>query len=284
MALKRKLKNLIRGISPNAVDQMQRVLGKKDKTYAGEFQALRSILDLFGNPKEFGFVDIGAGDGFNMSIAWPLAKQFHAYGLLVEPNVSQLNKARLLYQKNRNFEFSTEIITPTNVHDTILKHGFGNSLYMKIDIDSYDLEIFRAAVSQGFQPRIISIEINELFPPPVRYEMRYSDELVPIEAPFYGCSLQSAFDFATSNGYLLHTLAFNNAFFVLEDSLERHQVFRPLSPKDAYCEGFLNRRWSKLFPWDVEYEEWLSKSPKELVQIVRSHPNFNHELLLISEG
>ena len=284
MALKRKLKNLIRGITPNAVDQVQRVLGLNDKTYAGEFQALRSILDLLGNPKEFRFVDIGAGDGFNMSIAWPLAKQFYAYGLLVEPNVSQLNKARLLYKKNPKFEFSTEIMTPANVHDTILKHGFGNSLYMKIDIDSYDLEIFRAAVSQGFQPRIISIEINELFPPPVRFEMRYSDELVPIEAPFYGCSLQSAFDFATSSGYLLHTLAFNNAFFVLEDSLKRHQVFKPLSPKDAYGEGFLNRSWPKLFPWDVEYEEWLSKPPKELVRIVRSHPNFNHELLLLSEG
>lgn len=99
MVSRRNLKNFFRQISPNAIDYLQRLLGKRDKTYAGEFSQLKEILIQLGSPKEFKFVDIGAGDGFNMSVAWPLSRQFNATGLLIEPNQFQLNKARNLYEK-----------------------------------------------------------------------------------------------------------------------------------------------------------------------------------------
>ena len=283
MVSRRNLKNFFRQISPNAIDYLQRLLGKRDKTYAGEFSQLKEILIQLGSPKEFKFVDIGAGDGFNMSVAWPLSRQFNATGLLIEPNQFQLNKARNLYKKRQTFSYSSDFLTPVNVFQVISDFGFTDAFYVKIDIDSYDLAIMRSLVLGGIKPKILSIEINELFPPPIRFEMKYIKNQPMSTAPLFGCSLQSVYEFASRNGYFLHSLAFNNAFFVLEDCLDSHTDFRPLSPNEAYEEGFLNREWRDLFPWDVKFEDWLTKSPLELLQVLRGSPDFDESVFLLSE-
>jgi hypothetical protein len=270
-------------LSPTNTDRIQRAIGKKDKTYAGEFATLAQVLKILENPRQFKFVDIGAGDGFNMSIAWPLMKHFDSWGLLIEPNLIQLESAKRLYKSNQKFAFSSAFLTPENVYDVISNYGFEESLYVKIDIDSYDLEIMRSMIRQGLKPKVVSIEINELFPPPIRFEVLYSETLDLFHAPFYGCSLQSVFDFASSNGYSLHSLAFNNAFFVLEECVDKRSNFYPLSPTTAYYDGFLNQDWRSMFPWNIEFEDWLKAPASEILQIARRHPEFDSTKYFLSE-
>lgn len=282
MYLKRRFKRFIRQAFPNAIDQFQRALGREDKTYADEFTNLRRILELVGSPTEFGFVDIGAGDGFNMSIAWPLMKQFHSHGLLIEPNKIQLEKARQIYKNNLKFSYSSEFLTPMNVSEVILESGFEKAFYIKIDIDSYDLEIMRSIILHGIKPKILSIEINELFPPPVKFEMRYSERQHQTAAPLYGCSIQSVYDFASHHGYILNSLSYNNAFFILEDFFDGLHGLDSQLPLEAYRKGFLDCEWKSLFPWDMNYEDWLTKPPSELVSIVKNLPDFEEEFFSVS--
>lgn len=257
------------------IDSLQRIFGRKDKTFAGEFHSLSNILSSIGSPKNFNFVDIGAGDGFNMSVAFPLMKYFDANGLLIEPDEYQLNKAKKLYKNRSGFGFSSEFLTPNNAIETLGHAGFPNPLYIKVDIDSFDLDVIRSLLAHKIRPKIFSIEVNELMPPPVRFEVRYTEGISDIKHPLVGCSLQSAYDLAKSHGYFLHSLAFNNAFFVSDEYLALAFSVSEKSPEDAFEEGFLSREWQKLFPGDIKFRDWFMISPRDLVQIIRELPEFD---------
>jgi hypothetical protein len=99
--LSRKIKVKVRSLFPDLVDTVQRKLGRKDKSYAGEFGVLREILNSLSIDGPVRFVDIGAGDGYNMSIAYPLSNFFSGEGLLIESNGVLLEKAKSLYKTNK---------------------------------------------------------------------------------------------------------------------------------------------------------------------------------------
>jgi len=279
LSLSRRIKSKARDLVGDQIDSLQRALGRKDKTYAGEFQALSNILNSLGSPKNFSFIDVGAGDGFNMSIAFPLFKYFGAHGLLLEPNQSQLNKAASLYEKKAGFSFSSEFLTPKNSRNILESAGFLNPLYIKVDIDSFDLDVIRSILAHSIRPKIYSVEINELFPPPVMFEVRYREDVPEFRSPLRGCSLQSAYELAGEYGYFLHSLAFNNAFFVSKEYLETHFKNSQLDPTTAYLEGFLRQGWHTLFPWDIEFTNWIESSSDDLNKIIRGLPEFNESYM-----
>ena len=68
MTVQRRFKSRIRTFAPTVIDRLQIALGKQDKTYGGEFSALSQILDSLKISEVIEFVDIGAGDGFNMTL------------------------------------------------------------------------------------------------------------------------------------------------------------------------------------------------------------------------
>jgi hypothetical protein len=225
-------------------------------------------------------VDIGAGDGFNMSIAYPLSKSFSCRGLLIEPNNDQLNFARRIYQK-REIYFCSEPVTPKNVSQILRQHDFDSPFYIKIDIDSFDLDVLRGLISSGIKPTLFSIEINELFPPPFKFELRYNGEIENFRPPLFGCSLQSVFEFARQMDYGLIELAGNNAFFVSHSYSKDYPNIKFINTREAYEKGFLLKDWEKLYPWDIEFKSWLYSSKNELYEIVKSHKDFDVSRMVI---
>lgn len=280
MTVQRRFKSRIRTFAPTAIDRLQIALGKQDKTYGGEFSALSQILDSLKISEVIEFVDIGAGDGFNMSIAFPLSKSFVTRGLLIEPNVKQLEFARRIY-KNKDFSFCSEFLDPVNISDILKKFGFLNPTYIKIDIDSFDLDLLRGILHSHILPKIFSIEINELFPPPFKFEVKYTGEIVPCTSPLFGCSLQSVLDLATEMNYSLVSLAFNNAFFVYNDSMRGDLKSYNSNPRLLYESGFLNRNWRELFPWNIKYEHWLQASATQLDRLVKKHEGYDEARMII---
>jgi len=280
VTVQRKLKSKIRTFAPTVIDRLQIALGRHDKTYGGEFSALAQILDSLKISEVIEFVDIGAGDGFNMSIAFPLSKSFATRGLLIEPNVKQLEFARRIY-KNYDFSFCSEFLDPVNISDILKKFGFLNPTYIKIDIDSFDLDLLRGILHSHILPKIFSIEINELFPPPFKFEVKYKGEIVPCTSPLFGCSLQSVVDLATEMNYSLVSLAFNNAFFVYNDSMRGDLKSYNSKSRLLYEIGFLNRNWRELFPWDIKYEHWLKASATQLDRLVKKHEGFDEARMII---
>lgn len=281
MTVQRRFKSRIRAFAPTVIDRIQIALGKKDKTYGGEFSALSQILDSLKISEVVEFVDIGAGDGFNMSIAFPISRSFATRGLLIEPNIKQLEFARRIY-KNKDFSFCSEFLDPGNISDILKKFGFLNPTYVKIDIDSFDLDLLRGILLSNILPKIFSIEINELIPPPYKFEVKYTGEILPYASPLFGCSLQSVVDLATEMNYSLVSLAFNNAFFVHNNSMGGALKSYNSNSRLLYESGFLNRNWRELFPWNIKYEHWLTASVTQLDSLVKQQEGFDRTRMIVS--
>ncbi len=280
MTVQRKIKSRIRSFAPTVIDRLQIASGKQDKTYGGEFSALSEILDSLDITEAINFVDIGAGDGFNMSIAFPMSKSFATRGLLIEPNVKQLEFARQIY-KDKDFSFCSEFLNPSNVSDVLKSFGFFKPSYIKIDIDSFDLDLLRGILLNEILPKVFSIEINELLPPPFRFEVKYTGEIVPCTSPLFGCSLQSVVDLATQMNYSLVSLAFNNAFFVHNNLMRGNLESYNSNPRLLYESGFFNRNWKQLFPSNIEYEHWLQASTTQLDGLVKTHAGFDATRMMV---
>lgn len=255
------------------IDYLQIFFGKADKTYAGEFETLQRVLEQINLKKHIKFVDIGAGDGYNMSIAWPLSKSYNARGLLIDANVHDISFAKSLYRR-KNFGFYEGLITPQNVVEVIRAHDFEDLNYLKIDIDSFDLEILRSILKDGLLPAVFSIEINEIVPPPVVLECRFS-EVHSYKTPFFGCSLQAAINLALEFDYYCHSLAFNNAFFVKNEIMRTLQSHVFLTADEIYLQGYKSKNWKMLFPWNRNYEDWIESEPDTLIDLMKSHKDFD---------
>ena len=56
------------------------------------------------------------------------------------------------------------LLTPDNIVETFEKHGVPRDVdYVSIDVDSIDLWLFRALISGGYKPRVVSVEYNANF-------------------------------------------------------------------------------------------------------------------------
>jgi hypothetical protein len=140
---------------------------------------------------------------------------------------------------------------------------------LNLDIDSYDLEVLRSLLLGGFNPKVISIEINEIFPPNIEFEVSYSADHSWQGDHFFGCSVASAEKTLRTLGYSLVKIEYNNAFFVsnsLADKFDlKHNVF------ELYDQGYRNKpdRKSK-FPGNSDVEYLLNARSKECDEKVRA--------------
>ena len=85
-----------------------------------------------------------------------------------------------------------------------------------VDVDGNDLHILRELLAAQHSPRVVVVEYNGKFPPPVRWTMRYDPQHAWDGTDYHGASLQSFGDMLQGFGYRL--VACNvtgaNAFFV----------------------------------------------------------------------
>lgn len=85
---------------------------------------------------------------------------------------------------------------------------------ISIDIDFNDYWVFQAL--EKVRPRVIVVEYNGKFPPPLRRVVPYNPDRVWDGTDYHGCSLQSLADLAAAKGYNLVgcNITGVNAFFV----------------------------------------------------------------------
>ena len=117
--------------------------------------------------------------------------------------------------------------------------------FFSLDIDGNDLHVMTDLLDAGARPRIVCVEYQAKFPPPVSLTIRYADDHVWDETDYMGSSLQAFVDLFASHGYRLITCNIPgvNAFFAREDlthhfpTLTVEQLYQPfrnyLSPFGA---------------------------------------------------
>ena len=233
-------------------------ISRLDNSFANEFLTAKSILDNIVLQNNY-LVDIGAADGIHQSSTSKFLDMYKWSGTLFEYDSDSFAKLAFLYNDRTDVNLGKVKVNPISVSG--LLHGFHVPKefdYLNLDIDSYDLSVLRAILEANFRPGLISLEINEIFPPNVKFEVLYDSEFRWNHDKFYGCSLRAAKEVLDQYNYLLTRVEYNNAFFIhasrANENSEQPNIY------SAYKEGYIDRQERfELFPWNkgIEIESGL---------------------------
>ena len=257
-SVKRKNRNDLVGLFPVLRASIEIVINRfniarSENSFANEFKTMERLVSKIG-PHNHYLVDIGASDGITQSSTVNFLSEQNYSGLLMEYSPVSFSKLAFLYDSRSDITLTKVKVTPHNVVGLMesLEVPRDFSL-LNLDIDSYDLEVLRSLLGGGFHPKLISMEINEIFPPNFIFEVLYSDNHSWQGGHFFGCSIAAAREALNEFGYSLVEMEFNNAFFVRHDVSEDFDLDRTLDI--VYADGYAEKSERKsLFPWNQDVE------------------------------
>ncbi len=169
-------------------------------------------LDMTGSRQ---FVEIGVGDGTESNTLILIALGWSGLWLGAEPLAWRPSGKRLTFKQ--------AYVTRDNVRD--LLSGAACDVF-SLDIDGNDYWIAEAALER-LAPRVLIVEYNAKFPPPIRFVVPYSATHRWDGSDWYGASLSSWIDLLAGRGYVPICCSYSglNAFFVRRDNVDRfHDV------------------------------------------------------------
>lgn len=233
----------------------QRVLESRERkvfSQQGEDGILEAIFEYIGTTDKY-YVEFGTENGVEMNTRY-LSEQKGWSGLRMDGG-----------NENPSINLHKEMILPSNIVEVFGKYSVPQMFdLLSIDIDSYDLWVWRRLLKAGYRPRVVVIEFNSnfedtcfmTFPDPTdSVQHRWEGDMV------MGASLAALDLLASHHDYkLIYTdKASVNAFFIRNDLLPDGVVealplsrvsrgARPLHPaptraREAILVDFLD--WSK---------------------------------------
>lgn len=210
-------------------------------------------------------VDIGAGNGVRWSNSYSLVRSgWKALGIEADPHkYTLLTRA---YQKFPNATATNLHADPNNVRSMLksfeIEKNFG---VLCLDIDGNDYWVLDAMLSE-YRPGLIVTEINENFPPPLRFVVKF-DPNFRLRYHFYGYSIAALEDLCEQHDYGILQLEYNNAFLAPREL----GASRFKSAEKVYQEGYLRRAGRKeRFPNNADMELLHSLDTEESIQFLRS--------------
>ena len=99
--------------------------------------------------------------------------------------------------------------------------------FFSLDIDGNDFYIMEELLKHGFLPKVVCVEYNAKFRPPLNFKIKYNKSQVWDGTDYQGCTLQSYVDlFAAYNFTLVCcNIPGNNAFFVRNEFASLFKVY-----------------------------------------------------------
>eukprot|EP00929_Paragymnodinium_shiwhaense_P103736 TRINITY_DN67430_c0_g1_i2.p1 TRINITY_DN67430_c0_g1~~TRINITY_DN67430_c0_g1_i2.p1 ORF type:complete len:477 (+),score=70.38 TRINITY_DN67430_c0_g1_i2:163-1593(+) len=134
--------------------------------------------------------------------------------------------------------------TPTNILQVLKREGAPLEFdVLKVDIDGYECDLIEGLLHLGYKPRVLIVEANAAWPPPLRFRLafdetwdfrfatlpekghRYKKSLEQVQPRepgglhplFHGCSLQALWDIVRTFGYVLLQYPMEDAWFIHKD-------------------------------------------------------------------
>ena len=195
---------------------------------------IREIFNRIGMGNKI-FVEFGAEYGVENNT---LALLFENWkGLWIEGSersAKQLFKNFEGSVKNGNLQVINSFVTKENINTLISSAGFPEDIdLLSVDIDGNDFHVVEAITC--VKPRVIVIEYNAKFPPPIRYCMNYDSAHVWQGDDCFGASLKFLeVEFSKLGYYLVGCcLSGVNAFFVKKE-LVADKFLAPFSAENHY--------------------------------------------------
>lgn len=218
--------------------------GYKVYSQTDEDGIINEIFNRIGVTNKF-FIEFGVQDGIECNCHYLLMQGWE--GVFIEGNKDCCNKMNEYYNYliyNNKLKVINAFITKENINDLISTTkaiDIKNIDLLSIDIDGNDYHVFKAI--DVVNPRVVIIEYNVKFPPPVKWVMPYNPEHIWDGTENHGASLESIVELAKEKGYELVATNINgvNAFFVRKE-LYNKDIF-PEDNSAKNLNNFLRYGW-----------------------------------------
>ncbi|NEO94004.1 MAG: hypothetical protein F6K56_28925 [Moorea sp. SIO3G5] len=208
--------------------------GSKVYSQSDEDGIIREIFNRIGVTNQI-FVEFGIGNGLENN---SLALLFdHWQGLWIDASSSSVDKIRKYFHKvieNGQLKIVKSFITKENINELISANIDANEIdLLSVDIDGNDYHIIDAITC--ISPRVIIVEYNAKFTPPILYCMDYDATHRWEKDDCFGASLKFFEVNLDKKGYYLVgcNLSGVNAFFVRKD-LVSDQFLAPFTAENHY--------------------------------------------------
>ncbi|GHT83539.1 hypothetical protein AGMMS49960_09870 [Betaproteobacteria bacterium] len=169
------------------------------------------------------FCEIGVENGLECNSLYLIHKGWRGCWLegnskQQEPIISKFSSLLL----NHRLAVAIGYVTPQNINQAVADVLQGISInyeeldFLSIDIDGMDIYLLEAI---NFRPKVICIEYNAKFPPPVHKKPVFDPECIWRQTDYMGASLVALVESASQLGYVLvcTNICGANAFFVRAD-------------------------------------------------------------------
>jgi hypothetical protein len=170
------------------------------------------------------FVEIGVQTGVECNSLLLLLKKWR--GSWIEGNpaacsaiASTLGSAEFAGR----FRITNSFVTANNISDLVTREmqfiGAEELDFFSLDIDGNDLHCMAELLKAGVRPKVVCVEYQGKFPPPVSVTVDYKPDHVWDGTDYMGSSLQAFVDLFASHQYQLLTCNIPgiNAFFIRSD-------------------------------------------------------------------
>lgn len=198
---------------------------------------IAEIFNRIGCANKF-FIEFGVQDGLECNTHFLLFQGWK--GVFIEGSGKYCEKIKKNFKiliERSQLTLLNSFITAENINDLIGQTKAKEICeidLLSIDIDGNDYHVFEAI--SVIKPRVVVIEFNAKFPPPVEYIMPYNPSHVWDGTDAQGASLESLSKLGTKKGYRLVAtdLCGVNAFFV------RHDLCGDKFPNDCSAKSLYN--------------------------------------------
>lgn len=218
-------------------------------------------------------VDIGASDGVTFSNSYFLFRDGWS-GVAVEPDPELFFSLSHYTKEFVNVNCIKMFVNPTNIIDMLKTCNIPENFdFLSLDIDSYDYYVLEK-IFEKYKPKVICTEINELFPPPIRFAMKFPmDE----NCKHFGQSISMLYDLLNKNDYSIIHLEYNNVFAIKKELL-CYTDYKELTDFEAYENGLKNRKdWILKLPWNAHrLEKVWNTNPINLKELLNINDDYYH--------
>lgn len=206
------------------------LFGYKVYSQTDEDGIIEEIFNRIPNGKRF--LEIGIQTGIECNTNYLLLKGWK--GSWVEGSEQY---CKIIEQKlnGRKFKNKLSVVQSFIDRDNIIdifnqENGFFESTeidFFSLDIDGNDYHVMESVLKKEFFPKVICVEYNAKFPPPVNVKVSYDKTYVWDGTDYQGCSLQAYVNLLDTYGYTLVAcnIPGNNAFFVRNEFANLFKVY-----------------------------------------------------------
>lgn len=182
------------------------------------------------------FLEIGCSDGLENNTHQLVLDGYRGVWVDADPSKTTALANALGGLDFVSLRIRNHFVDLHNIHqiqkDTALWLGTDELDFLSVDVDGNDLALVTSALTVT-SPKLVCVEYNALFPPPIRIQMSYDPAYVWEGDDYFGASLQAWVDAMPDYSLVGCNLSGVNAFFVRSDLMQGfgrydpHELYQP---------------------------------------------------------